>query len=171
MANIHTPRQLSATERRKAELRLAVTYLMEEIGGNEHLCNEMVAGGKTAWRVEMTQKFRQLGLMVNDDICDRVFGFFCHMVRKRYHAESSDLTPQKIAGIALDHTEQTSPLTDEQVIDSLEIDSSGTSDDARRLLYGRDNSAEREFEILKDGMKEQLRRGENPFGTPTEDVH
>lgn len=173
MANLNfLPRQLSTTERVKAELRAATQEVMTWLAFDEHGCNGVVAAGKTYWREQCIKCFEDIGVPCNQDIADRIFAFACHMVRVRYRAEQSAMGTQDIAKLAMDATEEIAPaLSPEDVIDSLEIDSSGTSDDARRTLYGRDGSAEQHFEQIKDAMKRRLRGGDDPFSVKPEDVH
>jgi hypothetical protein len=141
----------------------ATDMIMRFAAENEHECNIAVAGGKQAWRILMTRTFKDQGLLVSDDICDRVFEWMCHCVREREYARNSGVESQQIAGKALDHTEEITPPTALEIIDGLELDSSGTSDDGRRFLYGRDGAAEKVFEQLKDELREQVKQGDTPW--------
>jgi hypothetical protein len=173
MANLNLlPRQLNTRDKIKLEVRAATQAVMEELAFNEHFCNGVVAAGKTYWREQCQEWYRRAGVPCSDEIANAVYEFACHMVRYRYRAEQSQMSSQAIAKLALDHTEEIAPaLSDEQIIDSLEIDSSGTSDDARRQLYGRDGSAERALDEMKEQMKRRLRNGDNPFPTRPEEIN
>lgn len=170
-------------QERIAACRFACTVLMEEIALDEHFCHRVVAGdldighgrppkpdvthevtskdaedAKRTWRIFMTRNFRKLGLMVNDYLCDRIYQWACDKLMQRYHLQFSQLTPHEAAKVALDHTEQRTPLTPLEIVDDLVLDSS-SSDDGRRFIYGRDGSAERTFEQLKDELKTQIKQG------------
>jgi hypothetical protein len=165
MANLNLNHHvLSESESQKYALKRFVHHTIDTYAGDEHKCNVVVAGGRVAWRFQMKREFKEkVFLDVPNELCDYVFDCLELAVRRRYGAFLADISAQKLAGKALDVTEQDTPLTDLEIIDSLELDSAGTSDDGRRALYGRDGAAEIEFEKAKDDLRDQAKRGIVPW--------
>jgi hypothetical protein len=113
----------------------------------------VVSEGAASWRIAFTREMRGAGLLISDDICNQMFEVFCAEVRRRHQA---DQTAQQIAAALREHiAPEPPPLTEAEIIDSLEVDSA-SSDDGRRYLYG-DYSPEHELEKLKDEAKKDLK--------------
>lgn len=157
---------LTHSEQQAMLRREAITVYMHEVCAEtpeaDNLLHEIVAGGQERHRFEFLAGFQ--GHKVNSHIADLIFRFFVWKVRERFRQEieANRLNPmlaaknaQQLAGYALEHTVVEAPLTEAEIIQSLEIDSA-SSDDGRRMLYGRDGHAEKALEVLKDQALREL---------------
>lgn len=122
----------------------------------------IVGGGKAMHRAEFTKAFRGFNLPSNqmDWFANRTYDLFCMVVRARARQEYGLIgEAQQLATQALDHTVLESPPTETEqqieLVQSLEVDSA-SSDDGRRLLYGRDMWPEKALDEMKDEALRKL---------------
>lgn len=107
-------------------MKLHIRKLMADIASDHIMLSEVVAGGNMKWRNEMHAAFRPLPL--TDDLCDRVFLFFCGAVQALLGVgtafNSEHVEAAAIAGEFLDKVEPILPPT------AAEVDAAWTIEDA-----------------------------------------
>lgn len=118
-------------------MKLHIRKLMADIASDHIMLSEVVAGGNLKWRNEMHAAFRPLPL--TDDICDRVFLFFCGAVQALLGAgtafNSEHMEAAAIAGEFLDKVEPILPPTPDEVDKAWTIEDA-SSESAKKEQYG-----------------------------------
>lgn len=150
--DFETAGQRAARECREA-VEVYIQTTVAETPQADLLLHTIVADGRQTHRDEFTRAFRaHFHHDVNrcTYVADTVYRLFAWVVKQRFTEEiRRGQTAQQLAGRALESVVIEDPVTEADIIRSLEVDSS-SSDDGRRLVYGRDMWPEKALEIMKD---------------------
>ena len=127
-----SPAARSLKDELKRATKANVSQVMKTIIANPIRLAEVVAGGHLHWRRTFLRGMS--GLPVDDDIADRLFGFFCQAFLRRFPGTTPESDPRALAGQYLDQVEVPSPPTEAEIEASWEH-TCESSPEAKRLFY------------------------------------